>query len=248
MMKAESQRARRGRAQNRTREQAALYSTFIPPGTLVFDVGANIGNRIDAFLSCGARVICLEPQPECVQHLASVYGSDHRVTILQCAAGETECEMPMRRARALDTMATMSDDFIVCTDATGRFGRHQYAERLMVKVIKVESLVEKFGKPSFIKIDVEGFEEHVLAGISTPPNALSFEWTPEMFEHAERCMRMCETLGLQYFHLSFGESMKFCHPRTISRPEMGEVLLSHATDKGLFGDIYAFASPLERAG
>jgi hypothetical protein len=143
-------------------------------------------------------------------------------------------------------MASMSNDFIFNTDATGRFGKHQYAERFMVKVIKVESLIEKFGRPSFIKIDVEGFEEHVLAGISTRPSALSFEWTPEMFEHAERCMRICETLGLNYFHISFGESMKFCHPRTISRPEMSDLLLAHATDNTLFGDIYAFASPLER--
>ena len=244
MMKANSQQLRRVR--NRIRGQVALYSNFVPAGTIVFDVGANIGNRVDAFLRCGARVICLEPQPECVAHLIRVYGRDNRVTILQCAAGETDCEMPMRRARPLDTMASMSNDFIFNTDATGRFGKHQYAERFMVKVIKVESLIEKFGRPSFIKIDVEGFEEHVLAGISTRPSALSFEWTPEMFEHAERCMRICETLGLNYFHISFGESMKFCHPRTISRPEMSDLLLAHATDNTLFGDIYAFASPLER--
>jgi FkbM family methyltransferase len=234
------------RVQSRIRGQAALYSTFVPGGTIVFDVGANIGNRIDAFLSCGASVICLEPQPECVEHLSRVYGSNKRVTILQCAAGETDCEMPMQRSRPLDTMATMSDEFISRTDATGRFGNHKYAETLTVKVIKLESLIEKFARPSFIKIDVEGFEEHVLAGISTRPSALSFEWTPEMFEHAERCMRICETLGLKYFHISFGESMKFCHQCTISRPEMGDFLLAHATDNALFGDIYAFTSPLER--
>jgi len=213
---------------------------------MVFDVGANLGNRIDAFLSCGASVICLEPQPECVKHLASVYGSDKRVTILQCAAGETECDMPIRRVKPSDTMATMSEEFILRTDRTGRFGNRPYTESLTVKVIKVESLIEKFGRPSFIKIDVEGFEERVLAGISTHLSALSFEWTPEMFDHADRCMQICETLGLKYFHISFGESMKFCHPRTISRPEMEGLLISLATDVALFGDIYAFNSPLER--
>src|SRR3954471_20046 len=47
----------------------AFYRQFIKPGNLVFDVGANVGNRVEVFLKCGAKVIAVEPQPNCVDIL-----------------------------------------------------------------------------------------------------------------------------------------------------------------------------------
>jgi FkbM family methyltransferase len=230
----------------RSRQQAKLYSTFIKPGDIVFDVGANIGNRVDALRGCGAKVICVEPQPDCVQYLRSVYSGDNGVIILQCAAGDKTCQLPLRRARPLDPVASMSDEFILQTDRSGRFRKRPYVDTLEVEVIELEVLIKRFGKPSFIKIDVEGFEERVLGGIATHVCALSVEWTPEMPEHAEKCMKRCEALGLTNFHISFNESMRFCHPRAISRQEMGILIAALATDAALCGDIYAFDHPLER--
>lgn len=46
-----------------------FYSQFIHPGDLVFDVGANVGNRTKIFLRLGARVVAFEPQASCARVL-----------------------------------------------------------------------------------------------------------------------------------------------------------------------------------
>lgn len=40
----------------------AFYGQLIRPGNLVFDVGANMGNRSKIFLRLGAKVVAFEPQ------------------------------------------------------------------------------------------------------------------------------------------------------------------------------------------
>jgi hypothetical protein len=40
----------------------SFYQQFLQPGDLCFDVGANMGNRVEAFLKIGANVVVVEPQ------------------------------------------------------------------------------------------------------------------------------------------------------------------------------------------
>ena len=42
-----------------TRRMDEFYARFIRPGELVFDVGANLGQRSERFLAIGARVASL---------------------------------------------------------------------------------------------------------------------------------------------------------------------------------------------
>jgi hypothetical protein len=48
------------RAQRQRRSQTRFYSQFVSPGDLVFDIGANVGDRTAVFVSLGARVVAVE--------------------------------------------------------------------------------------------------------------------------------------------------------------------------------------------
>lgn len=60
-----------------------LYARFVKPGDLAFDVGSHVGDRIGSFRRCGARVVALEPQPDCARVIRSIYGEDAGVTLVE---------------------------------------------------------------------------------------------------------------------------------------------------------------------
>ena len=59
-----------------------FYSQFISNNDVVFDVGANIGNRSKIFLKLNASVIAVEPQDECIKYLQSTFGNNKNIKIV----------------------------------------------------------------------------------------------------------------------------------------------------------------------
>ena len=106
----------------------------------------------------------------------------------------------------------------------------------MVPVTTLDALFEAHGVPSFVKIDVEGFEGEVLAGMTRPVEALSFEFTTIQREIAQACIARCAALGFQRYNAAIGESQELGDWR--SAEDMGRWLaeLPHAANSG---DIYA---------
>src|SRR6266446_755080 len=61
----------RFRRNQRDISQKAFYATIIGNDDLIFDVGANVGQRSAIFSQLAGRVVAFEPQPECITHLRS---------------------------------------------------------------------------------------------------------------------------------------------------------------------------------
>ena len=65
----------------------ALYCRFLKAGDLAFDIGSHVGDRIGSFRRLGARVVAVEPQPDCARVIRAIYGDDTDVTVVQFACG-----------------------------------------------------------------------------------------------------------------------------------------------------------------
>jgi FkbM family methyltransferase len=195
------------------RERAAgerkrrLYRQFLSPGDLCFDVGANVGDRVEAFLRLGARVVAVEPQPACASILQDRFGQLPTFSLVPVALGRTPGEATIRIAEA-STIATMSEEFIRETTASGRFDEYHWDHEATVPVSTLDALIAEYGLPTFVKIDVEGFEAEVLSGLSTALPALSFEFVPEIGTVAAACIQRLEALAPYRYSLSMGESMR----------------------------------------
>lgn len=219
----------------RSHEEAIrFYAQFVQAGDLVFDVGAHWGNRTDIFLALGARVVCLEPQRSCAQRLWRRFRNNPNVIIVPKGVGEKEGTAQLSVCEDTTTISTLSHKW----KTEGRFAAtHQWTKSETIPLITLDALIARYGVPTFCKIDVEGFEEAVLKGLTQLVPYLSFEFTREFSSDARRCMDLLCALGQMEFNYSIGESMRLFLPTWVPSERLPEILQS-SEDHLLWGDIY----------
>ena len=118
------------------------------------------------------------------------------------------------------------------------FARVRWNRRIEVDTTTLDALIARFGAPAFIKIDVEDAEPQVLAGLSQPVRALSFEYLPHALGYALTCVARLRPLGPYRFNWSPGESYLLASDRWMRGDELVDALET-APAQRRSGDIYA---------
>lgn len=188
-----------------------LYAQFVKPGDLVFDAGAHVGDRVAAFRRLEARVVAIEPQPALVRTLRLLYGRDDGVAIEPVALGERDGTVELKLNIDNPTVSTASDDFVAAAHGAPGWDDQAWSKRISVPMTTLDALIDRHGTPSFIKIDVEGFEAQALAGLTRPVAALSFEFTIIQRAVAHAALDHCVALGYSGFDAALGESQTLVH-------------------------------------
>lgn len=215
-----------------------LYGRFLHPGELAFDIGAHVGDRVSSFRRLGARVVALEPQPGPVRVLRLIHGRDPQVTLVEAACGDHDGTITLRINSANPTVSTASNAFIGAARGAGGWEGQVWDHEIAVRCTTLDSLIARHGLPVLLKIDVEGFEAHVLAGLTRRVSVISFEFTTIQRDVAEACLALLETLGPYRFNVALGESQRLELGQFVSAEAMGSYLraLPHAANSG---DVYA---------
>lgn len=186
-------------------KRVKFYSNFIKSGNLCFDVGANYGNRTEAFLKLGAKVIAIEPQPKTLKFLKRRFKNN--VVIVDKALGETEGTVPLFISSST-TLTSASKEWVEQV-SKNRFSKAIWNQQILVPVTTLDQLIKQFGKPKFCKIDVEGYELEVLKGLSESIEIISFEYTiPEFTNKAIDCINHLNNIGNIECNYSAGETLK----------------------------------------
>lgn len=208
-------------------------------GELIFDVGLNIGNKSAKFLQCGAKVVGFEPQTDCYNHAVSKLSKFDNFKAENIALDSKEGEALFYRSN-YNTLSSMSKEF------TNKANKNRWAGAkwsLVPEVIKVSTLdlmIEKYGKPKYIKIDVEGYEYQVLQGLTQAIDYISIEYTPELYKESERCLKYLHALNNNncLYNYVYRENDHYQFQNWINIEEMISYISSVNDYLYEFGDIY----------
>ena len=227
----------------RQRGLRRLYRPFVGPGDLVFDVGAHLGDRSVAFAGLGARVVALEPQPHVARWLRRLVRRHRRITVRPEAVGRTPGTAPFAISRRTPTVSTLATSWRRrIPNANPSFRRVRWEQIMEVPVTTLDALIEAHGLPAFCKIDVEGSEAEVLAGLSQAVRGVSVEFVAGSLEVAAACVQRLDQLGVYEFNAVAGERRQFVFDQWLTSRRMLEWL-----DRGVggvsSGDIYARLVP-----
>jgi FkbM family methyltransferase len=222
----------------RHRRLRQLYGGFVGPGDLVFDIGAHAGNRSRAFASLGCRVVAVEPQPDFARVLRALFRRSPDVTIVEAAVSSAAGRATLALSERTPTVTTLADDWREARAREQGFRGVEWNQRIEVETTTLDRLIDRYGAPRFVKIDCEGSEAAILAGLTQAVQALSFEFLPWTPDEAGACVARLKALGPYEFNWSKGETSRLASPRWLNDRAVLAALRTPEAQRRA-GDVYA---------
>lgn len=167
---------------------------------LCFDIGANVGEYSAENAHLYDKIIAVEPNPDIFKVLQMTADAYKNITPLNYAVCDNECKDIVFYKADLHVLSTINPDWLTSPDS--RFyntGHHQ----IICKTITIDKLIEIYGVPDLIKIDVEAGEYECVKSLSQYVKMLCFEWASEMNTITLKCIDHLYSLGFTLFHIQF---------------------------------------------
>lgn len=144
---------------------------------LIFDIGYYDGGMSKAFLDIypDAKIVAVEPNIESINKSTL----NDKITILNYAASSVDNQIVKLYIGDVGPVSTINEFW----RHSGRFANmYTNGREVEVRTVTLDTLIDKFGKPDYIKIDAEGHELDIIKGLTQNVPLISFEWTAEDFE------------------------------------------------------------------
>lgn len=153
---------------------------------LFFDIGANRGEATEKALKIGYdKVIALECAPRMYPLLAKNFFNDTRVVPLKFAVTDKMdqqiefYECGNGEINQGDGSSTTELSWL--TDPKSRVAGMSY-RTVRAQTCTIDWLIEQYGVPDLVKIDVEGGEHKIIQTLSYKPKQIAFEWHLEFLD------------------------------------------------------------------
>ena len=164
-----------------------------------------------------------------------------KVTVVEAAVGAHSGHLDLLINTANPTVSTGSGALVAAAAGAATWEGQHWDDSVRVRLYTFDDLIARYGVPDFAKIDVEGLEDQVLAGLSRQIPVLSFEFTTVQRDVGLAAVRRAAALGYTRFNLTLGESHRFRYPSAIDADEL-QAAIAALPDEANSGDVYAFAA------
>jgi FkbM family methyltransferase len=135
-----------------------LVETVVKPGGVLYDVGANVGLVSAHFARDSfalSRVVAFEPNPAALKSLASLFAGHARVTVVPCGLGDADATATLNAPIGASIQGSLVYPY-------------EGGHKVQVQIRQGDAVVRELNlpPPDVIKIDAEGYEPKVLAGLA----------------------------------------------------------------------------------
>jgi FkbM family methyltransferase len=202
---------------------------------MFFDIGANIGNWALANIHSCQKIISVEASHTTYKKLLLNINNNNNIVCLNYAVCNSDEEyITFYDSYSADTLSTLNKDWL--TSPSSRFYNYSYNE-IKCKTISIDNLIQLYGTPEFIKIDVEGGEFDCLTSLTQKVNHLCFEWASETNNITFKCIDYLEELGYEYFAIQFEDHYTYRPNNYTSKQDILNIL-NNTTPKKEWGMIW----------
>lgn len=163
---------------------------------MFFDIGANIGKWSVKNINLTDKIISVEGSPITFIKLKNIE-SDKIITLNYVVSNSKEEYINFYHCKC-DTLSTTNKEWL--TSDKSRFNNQPY-EVIKSKVISLDKLIDIYGTPNLIKVDVEGGEYDCISSLSKKVDILCFEWASELNDVTTKCIEHLESIGFTKFHI-----------------------------------------------
>jgi len=179
----------------------------------------------------------VEPNPDCARHIERTTSLES-VEVLQAAVSNRNGEAVLKVSDRKDKMSSLSDEWRSAVARENSDYEGMWNREVAVPTITLDAMIERYGLPYYVKIDVEGHEEQALQGLSKLPELVSFEFNRVFFDCALKALGN-KIFADALFNYTLIDPCRFELPDWVGRDELAEQICTLPRDGPGLGDIFA---------
>lgn len=172
---------------------------------MYFDIGSNIGLWSLSNINLCDKIISIEASPITFSRLVNNCKNDKIIMLNYAVCNNNGNDIIFYQADN-DVLSTINKDWLA--NEKSRFYNYSYRE-ISCKTITIDKLIEEYGLPDLIKIDVEGGEYECIISLSQKVKLLCFEWASEVNDITFKCIDYLLNLGYTQYYIQTGDNYIF---------------------------------------
>jgi FkbM family methyltransferase len=201
---------------------------------LCFDIGANIGRWAIANSNDFNKIISVEASKNTFIKLSENIKQYNNIVALNYAVCSSSDEYVNFYYAESDVLSSLNEKWV--NGSESRFKVNYTTE--ICKTISIDKLIEQYGLPEFIKIDVESYEFDCIKTLSKKIDILCFEWASENLDVALNCLNHLYKLGFTSFYIQMNSDEYKFRPYTYTSINNVKNILINTTPKSEWGMIW----------
>tara|TARA_B100000767_G_C19731901_1_gene522096 strand:+ start:297 stop:1061 length:765 start_codon:yes stop_codon:yes gene_type:complete len=212
---------------------AAFYEKLLDKDYLVFDLGANHGEKIEVFQRYVKDIVCYEPNKELCDKIIKRFRNNKSIIVNQNIVSNSKGMIDFTYVEGNDAYSTIFPHYL---SNFSELDKNKFIKK-KIKSTTLNSEIKKYGIPNYIKIDCEGAEYLILKDLKYPIKLISFEVNlPQIYEDGVKIIKSLSKKFNYEFNVRQQNEHKFYFSKNIDAVQV----IDFMSNKKISIEVFSF--------